>query len=405
MKDPNQKKSRYVNLCFQVHQPRRFRQFQFSEIGSDQGIFNDKLNAAIMKRIADECYLPANRLLLKLIETYPHIKISFSISGSVLDQMIEYAPQVVTSFQALADTGAVEFLSETYFNSLSYFISKEEFKEQVIRHSQKLNQLFGQRPGVFRNTDLIYNDEIGTVVSELGLMGIYVEGTPRLLDTKSPNKLYLHPDKKLVLCPRDFAISDFIGFGYAKDPSVTPDNVISRIGNVASGQFVSLGISYETFGEHKKFSEGIFDFLEGLMTRLAESADIKLTTLENACPSLDKSSVVASKEFSSWADQEKDLSAWLGNELQRVAFESLKKMYKQVKGTGSLKLMNIYRALQTSDHFYYMSTKGMACQKVHDVVSHYDSPYQAFRNYMNILSDFELSVKRYRAKRLELTLN
>ncbi len=394
--------SKYVNLYFQVHQPRRLRRFQFSEIGSETSIFNDKLNAAIIKRTAEDCYLPANRLMFQLIRKYPQVKCTFSISGSVLDQLSEYAPQVITSFKELAATGSVEFLAETYFHSLSYFIDKDEFIDQINRHRRKIYDLFGQRPRFFRNTDLIYCDEIGRIVYDLGFEGIYVEGTNRLLIGRPGYNLYKHPDNDLVLFPRNYQLSDAIAFGYSEEGrSLTPERFISLVRNGGPGKFTGIGIGYETFGEHKKATDGIFSFLEGLIDQLARGDEFELTTLQKTATLIPPNNTIRVGDVISWADQEKDLSAWLGNELQKIAFESLKKLYRSVKSTGNSKLIASYRSLQTSDHFYYMSTKGIEDQAIHDFVNHYGSPYEAFRNYMNTLSNFELLVEKYRTKKHE----
>lgn len=392
-----------VNLYFQIHQPRRLKKFHFSEIGSEDSIFNDKLNAAIIKKTAEECYLPANRLLLQLIDRYPQVKCTFSISGSALDQLSEYAPQVIASFQELAATGCIEFLAETYYHSLSYFIDREEFKNQINIHRRKTTDLFGQRPRIFRNTDLIYNDDIGRIAADLGFEGIYIEGTARVLDDRACNGLYRHAERDLIVFPRNYPLSDSIAFGYSNGSELlTPEKFISLIGDRAPGKFVGIGIGYETFGEHKKASEGIFSFLEGLVTQLAKSDELQMSTLQDAATSLGVKEVVSVDGITSWADQEKDLSAWLGNDLQKIAFEYLKSLYDFSKGSGNSKLIASYRFLQNSDHFYYMSTKAGADQEVHDSANHFGSPYEAFRNYMNTLSNFELSIKNYRMRKRDL---
>jgi alpha-amylase len=396
----NPQPDKYVNLYFQVHQPRRLKKFQFADIGSECSIFNDKLNAAIIKRTAEDCYLRANRLLMQLIYKYPQVKCTFSISGSTIDQLNEYAPQVITSFRELAATGSVEFLAETYFHSLSYFIDRDEFTNQVNGHRRKINDLFGQQPGIFRNTDLIYSDAIGKTISDMGFDGVYFDGAVGALKGQTCNNLYRHPDKNLILFPRNYNLSDAIAFGYSE--TFSPEKFVSLVRSSARGRFAGIGIGYETFGEHKKASSGIFSFLEGVVSLLAKSDDLDLITLQQAGRILPAKDVLSVEKITSWADQEKDLSAWLGNELQKMAFESLKKLYHVVRSTGNSRLLASYRYLQTSDHFYYMSTKGGRDQEVHDSANHYGSPYEAFRNYMNILSSFELTIKNYRLRKHEL---
>jgi alpha-amylase len=309
---------------------------------------------------------------------------------------------VINSFKELAATGSVEFLAETYFHSLSYFIDKEEFIDQISRHRRKMNDLFERRPRFFRNTDLIYSDDIGRIVSDLGFEGMYVDGTDEMLKGRSCNNVYRHPNANLALFPRNYGLSDAIAFGHSEPGwSLTPEHYLSLLRNSGPGKFVGLGIGYETFGEHKKATDGIFAFLQGLIQQLATSGEFELISLQKAATLHSSKDTINVNGFTSWADQEKDLSAWLGNELQKIAFESLKRLYISVKSTGNSKLLASYRSLQTSDHFYYMSTKGIEDQAVHDFVNHYGSPYEAFRNYMNSLSNFELLVENYRTKKYE----
>jgi alpha-amylase len=398
---------RNVNLYFQVHQPRRLRKFQFSEIGSDLSCFDDKLNAAIIKRIAEECYLPANRLLLDLIQKFPQVKFTFSISGSTIDLLSEYAPHVIKSFQELAHTGAIEFISETYYHSLSCLIDNSEFKDQIRKHQKTIGELFGKRPSIFRNTDLIYSDSIGQTVFDMGFEGVYVEGVESVLNGRTAHHLYKHPNCDLVLFPRDYGLSDDIAFGFSNKEwaewPLTADKFFSWIRHgSAMENFIGLGLAYETFGEHKKYSEGIFDFLGGLITTIAESQDVRFVHLSEARERLRPQGVVSTEKIISWADKEKNLSAWLGGELQRTAFDSLSKLYPIVKNIRNSKLMREYRYLQGSDHFYYMSSKNSPDAIVHDAVSPYSSSHEAFRNYLNILGDFEIHLKNELKKRTQL---
>lgn len=401
--------TRYVNLYFQVHQPRRLRKFQFSDIGSTGSFFDDKLNAAIIKRIAEDCYIPANRLLLQLMEKYAQVKCTFSISGSALDQLSEYAPQVITSFQELAATGSVEFLGETYFHSLSCLIDQNEFADQVNNHRKKIGDLFGLRPKIFRNTDLIYCDSLGRKISDMGFHGVYIDGIERVLNGRTSNKLYRHPDSDLIVFPRNYVLSDDIAFRYSERDwcqwPLTPEKFVSFLRGSTGGKFLGIGMGYETFGEHKKTPEGIFAFLEEVVSTIAKSSDLRLVTLEETAKLLHPQDIISTEEFVSWSDEEKDLSAWLGGDLQKIAFDALSGLYVQVKNAGSSKLLTEYRYLQASDHFYYMSTKANQDGEVHNSVNHYHSPYEAFRNYMNILGNFELHVRDHLKKRSEPGLN
>lgn len=389
----------YLNLYFQVHQPRRLKRFQFFDVGLNCNYFDDDLNREIMMRIARDCYLPANALLLKLIDKHPELKVTFSISGTALEQFERYAPQVLRSFRRLAETGSVEFLGETYYHSLSYFISNEEFIEHIGLHRQKLNQLLGVNPTFFRNTELIYSDAIGKIVSELGFSGMYIDGVDRILDGKTPNSLYCNPERKLILIPRNYQLSDDIAFRYSDERwsewPLTGSKFAKWISAMpATERIINLAMDYETFGEHKKSDSGIFSFLEEFIETILEDKKIRFINPSKLSGLLPADKIISTESAISWADEGRDLSAWLGNDMQRDAFESLYKFHDFIVSSGSANLIDTYRHLQTSDHFYYMATKAGSDGTVHQYFSPYSSPYEAFMNFMNIVSDLELRVKR-----------
>jgi len=392
-------KPQYLNLYFQVHQPRRLGQFSFFDIGTDRDYFDDGLNQIIMRRVAKNCYLPANLLLLKLIQKYPGIRITFSISGSALKQLEVFAPAALESFKMLAATGAVEFLSETYYHSLSFLHSKEEFQSQIKMHADKIQQLFGVKPTVFRNTELIYNDEIGTMVRDFGLNGVITDGVKQILHGRSPNYLYQHPDNETKILLRNYRLSDDIAFRFTRKDwhewPLTPKKYVEWLTSMPAGeQIVTLSMDYETFGEHQAADTGIFKFLESVLSKLAKNKKIKMTTPSEAIEMLQPADNIYAPESISWADEARDLSAWLGNDMQKDAFDTLSKMEEPLKRIGNPKLLNTWRYLQTSDHFYYMSTKKGNDGSVHNYFSPYPSPYQAFMNYMNVLSDLELKIEK-----------
>lgn len=391
----------FLNLYFQVHQPRRLKRFAFFDVGSDNNYFDDEVNAKIMRRIANECYLPANRLLLELISINPELKITFSISGVALEQFEQYAPAVLQSFRQLAETGSVEFLGETYYHSLSYFISHEEFVEQVSLHRRKLQKLLGVESTFFRNTELIYSDGIGKTVADLGFAGMFIDGVPEVLFGRTPNALYRHPHNDLVLFPRNYQLSDDIAFRYSdrnwSEWPLTGDKFAGWLSAIPPHErFVSLGMDYETFGEHKKASSGIFNFFSEFVNAVLASNQFTFVTPSEAVRSVSAEQIISSERAVSWADESRDLSAWLGNAMQRDAFDSLYRFHDEIIGSGNRRLIDIYRHLQTSDHFYYMSTKKDQDGAVHQYFSPYASPYEAFMNYMNIVTDLELRVNELR---------
>lgn len=395
---------KYLNLYFQVHQPRRLRKYHFFDIGSNSSYFDDILNKHVMVRVAQDCYGPANRMLLRLLKQFPSLRITFSLSGVVLGQLQEYAPSVLHTFRDLAATGKVEFLGETYYHSLSFLTDREEFTHQVEQHRQKIHHLLGVYPRIFRNTELIYNDEIGKVVADLGFKGVYVDGIEKLLKGRRENSLYSHPDENLVLFPRNYKLSDDIAFRYSdrgwSEYPLTADKFFRWLERIPENEgFISLGMDYETFGEHQKANSGIFSFFEQTITKIATDEKFVFVTPSEATEFLPAGQIASTSRVISWADEARDLSAWLGNHMQRDAFDSLKKLHDSIIESDNEKLMEDYRYLQTSDHFYYMSTKKNADGNVHQYFSPYQSPYEAFMNFMNVLADLEIRVRADRRRK------
>jgi alpha-amylase len=397
---PTNTNNRYLNIYFQIHQPKRLAPFSFFDIGTDRAYFDDEVNNVIMRRVAHDCYLPTNLLLLSLIGKYPHVRFTFSISGVALRQMERFAPAVIESFNMLASTGAVEFLSETYYHSLACLISPSEFAEQVEMHSRKIQELFGVRPTVFRNTELIYSDAIGRMVGNLGYDGIFIDGVEIILNGRSPHHLYEQSDGNgLRLFLRNHKLSDDIAFRFAQKEwnawPLTPIKYLQWLEAIPEKEnLVTLSLDYETFGEHQKKETGIFNFLEGLIVTLAKHKQYKMVTPSEAITLLKPVDFLSVPNPISWADEAHDLSAWLGNEMQKDAFETIKKMEPRIMRSSSPILQSLWRQLQTSDHLYYMSTKTGDDGNVHNYFSPYPSPYEAFMNYMNVVSDLALKIER-----------
>lgn len=388
--------AQHLVLYFQVHQPQRFNKINFFSIGTHPEYFDHSLNAEIIQRVAKDCYLPANALLLDLIKKHPQIKVCFSISGVALAQFKHYVPEVLHSFQALAKTGNVEFLCETNCHSLASLISADEFQIQVFEHAENIYRHFGLRPAVFRNTELIYSNAIGTQVAQMGFKGMITDGVDRVLDGRSSFQLYHHPDNnafKLLL--RSNRLSDDIAFRYMQGASVlSAERYVNWLNHMPVNEpVITLGMDYETFGEHYKKPSGIFDFLRGMLTRIVKDKKFIFSTPSEVMDEVASKQSLNIDHAISWADERKDLSAWLGNDMQRDAFDMVKSLESSVKRTANTSLLTAWRALQTSDHFYYMSTKKLNDGDVHAYFSHYPSPYEAFINYMNVMSDFVIRVK------------
>ena len=387
-----------VNLYFQVHQPWRLKVYRFFNIGKDHNYLDDFTNRAIMQKVARQCYLPMNALLLKLIkENKGAFKCSFSITGSAVEQFRAYCPEVLDSFRALAETGCVEFLAETYSHSLASLSSKEDFVEQVKLHSKMIKEEFGKKPVAFRNTELIYSDQIGEMVSELGFKTILAEGAKHILGWKSPNFIYTNAiDNRLKVLMRNYKLSDDIGFRFSNQGwdqyPLTAEKYATWVAEDA-GELVNIFMDYETFGEHQKADTGIFDFMKALPKAIL-AHDLKFATVSEAAKASQPVSVLHCPHAMSWADEERDVTAWLGNELQNDAFAKLYGLKDKVKALKNADFEYVWNFMQTSDHFYYMATKWLSDGDVHSYFNPYGSSYEAFINYMNVLADFEIEVEK-----------
>ena len=345
-------------LYFQVHQPVRLRKYHFFDIGKSHDYYDDFANRTITQKVAQRCYIPANKMMLELIKKYgKNFKVSFSISGLAIEQFEKYAPEVIDGFKALAKTGCVEFLAETYSHSLASLADEKEFNTQVKQHAELMKKLLGYTPVSFRNTELIYSDKIGEMVARMGYTTMLTEGAKHILGWKSPNYVYtnsLNPKLRLLL--KNFRLSDDIAFRFSDrswgEWPLTAEKYTGWLTEAVKNEdVINLFMDYETLGEHP------------------------VAPLNVPFPI-------------SWADEERDLTAWLGNELQMEAFEELYKTRDKVKALDDPEINYDYKCLQASDHFYYMCTKLFSDGIVHEYFTPYDSPYEAFINYMNVLSDF-----------------
>jgi alpha-amylase len=382
-----------VCFYFQVHQPHRLRHYTIFDSSSDY--FDAYKNAEICRKVAQKCYLPTNRLLQELIERYAgQFKVAFSITGTALEQFATYAPEVLVGFQRLAATGCVEFLSETYHHSLSFLFSPDEFADQVAAHRKLIRDLFSQTPQVFRNTELIYSNQLAQAVARIGgFKAILAEGADHILGYRSPNYVYRPPNAPgLKLLLKNYRLSDDIAFRFSnRHWSEWPLSVgkFAQWVNAVNGNgyVVNLFVDYETFGEHQWEDTGIFEFLRALPEEILKHPDNDFKTPGEVADAYEAVDAVDVPHLISWADTERDLSAWLGNAMQQNAITELYRMEQAVKQTGDPDILRDWRRLQTSDHFYYMCTKYFADGDVHKYFNPYDTPYDSYINFMNVLDN------------------
>ena len=386
-----------VCFYFQVHQPYRLRHYTFFDIGADAFYEDENANCDILLKVARKCYLPMNALLLSLIRRHEgRFKVSFSLSGTALDQFVAYAPELIQSYRELVATGCVELLSETYNHSLAFLYSPEEFREQVRLHDDRIEELFGVRPTVFRNTELIYNNALARAVEDMGYAAILAEGADHVLGWRSPNYVYRPAGcGRLKLLLKNYRLSDDIAFRFSDrnwpEFPLTAEKFAHWAGTAAlSGDLINLFMDYETFGEHQWEASGIFQFMEALPDRLLRLPGFRFVTPSEAAAEHEPVAELDVHNFMSWADAERDLTAWLGNDMQHDAIETVYRLEERVKAGGDDGLLRTWRRLQTSDHFYYMCTKWFADGDVHSYFNPYGSPYDAYINYMNVMADFAL---------------
>ncbi len=393
-----------VSVCFyfQVHQPYRLKQdYSFFDIGVNHFYEDEVKNREICNKVSEKCYLPMNTLLLEMIDRYEgKFKCSFSISGMALEQFEKYNPEVLQLFKKLSDTGCVEFINETYYHSLSFLFSKKEFKSQIKLHKEKIKELFGKTATTFRNTELIYSNEVAKTVEELGYKTIIAEGADQILGWRTPNFLYKPSGcYKLNLLLKNYRLSDDIAFRFSNKSwdnwPLTTDKYAKWLYRVAgNGEIINLFMDYETFGEHQWADTGIFEFMKELPAKVLNNSDFNFITPSEASKYYTPMATIDCPHFTSWADVERDLTAWIGNPLQDSAIQMVYSMEERVLKTKDPGIIDVWRKLLTSDHFYYMCTKWFSDGDVHKYFNPYESPYDAYVTYTNILNDLLETLKQ-----------
>lgn len=400
-----------LTICpyFHVHQPYRVKRYRVFDIGHDDQYFNDDSqsdlnNRRIIEKVAEKSYRPMNQVLGQLLDRYPDFRFALSFSGTVLDQFEAYAPDVIDSFKSLIASGRVEVLADTYHHSLAFFYSRPEFERQVAMHAKRVYELFGYRPRVFRNTELSYRNDLARWCEDNGYLGVLAEGWDPVLGWRSPNYLYRPTGcSRLKILLKNYKLSDDVAFRFGnRDWESWPLSaetyshwINSHHGN---GNTVNLFMDYETFGEHQWEDTGIFNFMRSLPEFLLQHPDTSFKTPTETILAYPAVGELDVPNVLTWADTDRDLTAWTGNDIQRDALRVIYELESQVLETGDHNLVETWRRLTTSDHFYYMCTKWSADGDVHSYFSPYQSPYDAYIAFMNVVGDLQLRVTRILAQ-------
>lgn len=392
-----------VCLYLHVHQPHRIKRYRVFDIGNDSEYFNasdetDLNNRRVLEKVAHKSYIPTNAVLKELLAKHPEFRFALSFSGTVLDQFEMFLPEVLESFQELVATGRVEILADTYHHSLAFFYSRPEFERQVAKHHERIVRLFGVHPRVFRNTELSYTNDLARWCEEHGYIGIMAEGWDPVLGWRSPNYLYRPTgcsDIKVLL--KNYKLSDDVAFRFGNRAweswPLSADTYANWIhAHHGDGNTVNLFMDYETFGEHQWEDTGIFSFMRVLPEKLMAREDTTFLTPTETVRAYDAVGELDVPHILTWADTDRDLTAWTGNDIQKDALKSIYAIESDVLRTKNPDLIETWRKLQTSDHFYYMCTKWSQDGDVHAYFSPYESPYDAYIAFMNALSDLQLRV-------------
>jgi len=398
---------RGIVLYLHVHQPWRIRRYSIFDTATQHDYFDesdphtDRNNQRVLQKVAEKSYRPTNELLERLLHEYPDFKVSLSITGTLLEQLELWAPDVIESFKRLVATGRVDIVAETYYHSLAFFYSRAEFERQVRMHQEKIKQLFGVTTTIFRNTELSYNDELAKWADEYGFNGILAEGWDPILQWRSPNYMYRPAGTQNIrLMLKNYRLSDDVAFrfsnrGWEQWPLTADTYTTWANDSLADGQILNLFMDYETFGEHQWADTGIFEFFEHFVGKWLDNPANTFYTTAEAAHVFEPTGEISMPHTVTWADTERDLTAWLGNAMQQEALHHLYALEDDILRTHDHELIADWRKLQTSDHAYYMCTKWFTDGDVHAYFSPYDSPYDAFLYFMNALRDVRYRLMEY----------
>ena len=395
---------RAITWYLHLHQPYRFVKYSFFDVGQNKPYWGDG-DREIFLKVADKSYLPTLDMLERSIAKYPNFKVSMSITGTWIDQAEAWAPELIEQLQRLVKTGQVEIVGETYYHSLAFFYNRAEFETQVQMHAAKIKELFGVTPQVFRNTELAYNDELAQWADQAGYKGILAEGWDPVLGWRSPNHVYRPAGcEHIKLLLKNYKLSDDIAFRFSdrqwKEWPLSVEKYQHWVNmDCLNGPLINLFMDFETFGEHQWADTGIFKFMEHFIYSWLKEYDNHFFTVSEACDCMEPKDTVSMPQIVTWADTERDLSAWRGNAMQEEALKLIYELRDRVLASEDAALISDWRRLTTSDHSYYMCTKYWNDGDVHAYFSVYDSPYDAFMYYMNVLRDLYLRLERAEARR------
>lgn len=396
-----------LSVCpyFHVHQPYRVKRYRVFDIGKDAEYFNEEAagdlnNRWIIDKVAHKSYRPMIATLQDLLDWHPEFRFALSFSGTVLDQFADYAPDVLEGFQKLVASGRVEILADTYHHSLAFFYSVSEFERQVAQHEARIKELFGYQPRVFRNTELSYRNDLAQWCDRNGYLGIMAEGWEPVLGWRSPNYVYQPVGtKNIKLLLKNYKLSDDIAFrfgnqGWESWPLSAETYAEWVHSHHGAGQTINLFMDFETFGEHQWEDTGIFAFMRSLPQLLLAHPDTTFRTPSETILAHQAVDQVDVPDILTWADTDRDLTAWTGNDIQRDAISATYALESDIMKLDDPVVTERWRKLQTSDHFYYMCTKWFQDGDVHAYFSPYQSPYDAYIAFMNALSDLQLRVQQ-----------
>jgi alpha-amylase len=380
-----------IVLYLHMHQPWRLARFRYLDLGSGRPYIDEHRNLEIFRGIADRCYRPALGRLADALDEDAGFRLSLSVTGTFLEQAGMVAPDIIDLLRRLTATGRVALLSETYYHSLAFLLPPPELKEEVEMHRERIRREFGVVPKVLRMTELAYSDELARFAESEHFEGMLAEGWEGLLHGRPATHVYsAAPAPTVGILPRHYPLSDDVGFRFSsREWNEYPLTAEKYVGWIAAtpGEVVNLFMDFETFGEHHPASSGILEFLSALPPRVRATPGLTWATVEEAL-ALPSHGTISAPTTVSWADQNRDLGAWLGNDLQRSAFEAAKKVGVLARRAHEPAILEAWRRLMTSDHFYYMYVGGHGADEgVHQYFSSYGSPFDAYANYMNALTD------------------